>query len=402
MRRPVYLSLCESFFPDSPGGMGRVAWDCARQFRAAGYDVHMACLTDDADSEIALRQVEGVHVHTLRRPRYHALNPLRLRLTLRHLAAFVGRCAAEAGPDIVHAHSVFMGHAATVAIGGRAPLFFTVHSPVTHEQSLNWGQAGLEGWIKATFGLRSLARLERDLLRHAAVVHCLSQYTRTLLASDHGAGFEATVIPHWTDETWRSSRPRPEARALLGLPAQGPIFFSVRQMRHRYGIDTAIAAARQVAIDPGAVLVLAGSGPDARKLRALAGSDAAGGRILFTGRVSDEQLHLLYEAADYFLLPTRALECFGLIILEAYGHGLPVLATRVAAIPELVGQVSPDWLVPPDDPAAMARAMAAIVRGTLPAPSAETLVAFAHGTYGRERVFPRYLEAVDRVLARRS
>jgi glycosyltransferase involved in cell wall biosynthesis len=103
---------------------------------------------------------------------------------------------------------------------------------------------------------------------------------------------------------------------------------------------------------------------------------------------------MLYEAADYFLLPTRSLECFGLIILEAYGYGLPVLATDVAAIPELVAAVSPQMLVTPDDVEAMARAIRSAADGTLPLPDAQRLEDFAHDSFGRERVFQRYLDTI--------
>jgi glycosyltransferase involved in cell wall biosynthesis len=115
---------------------------------------------------------------------------------------------------------------------------------------------------------------------------------------------------------------------------------------------------------------------------------------MFMGRVSDDVLRMLYEAADYFLLPTRSLECFGLIILEAYGYGLPVLATDVAAIPELVAAVSPQTLVPPDDVDAIARAIRASVDGTLLLPDSQRLADFAHDSFGRERIFRRYLDAI--------
>lgn len=394
MNPPVYLSLCDTFFLDQPGGMGRVAWDCAREFSRAGYESHMLCIATDDSLEGKTRTIDGVNVLTISRPQAHPLNPFRGERVIAAVERSVAQIAREACPSVVHAHSVFMGIAGLRAIGGRAPLLFTVHSPVACEQQVNWSQQGLLGRLKSFAGLPYLRSLERRVLRDAAVRHCLSRYTTQLLQKQHGNDYGATIIPHWTDDRWRRTRSKAEARRLAGLPADGPIFLSVRQLRYRYGLDTAIRAMGVANPDRG-TFVLAGGGPDEAALRSLAARQPNAERILLKGRVSDDTLRMLYEAADAFILPTRALECFGLIILEAYGYGMPVLATDVAAIPELVGQVSPELLVPPDDVDAMASAMQSVATAAIPLPTPELLEAFAHGAYGRDSVFPRYLELLS-------
>lgn len=393
MSRPIYLSLCESFFPDHPGGMGRVAWDCAREFRSAGYEARMLCFAHDTALDNVNRTIDGVSVLTIPRPRAHALNPFRAERVIRVAQAAVSQMTRETRPSLVHAHSVFMAAAGLRALGRKVPLLFTVHSPIVHEQRINWSRQGLAGRIKAFTGMPYLRSLERQVLRAAQVRHCLSRYTTQLLREEYGTDFDATIIPHWTDDCWRRVRPQAEARRLAGLPAAGPIFLSVRQLRYRYGIDTAIKAFSKAHLDAG-TFVIAGAGPDEAALRALASQQPHPDRIMFMGRVSDDVLRMLYEAADYFLLPTRSLECFGLIILEAYGYGLPVLATDVAAIPELVAAVSPQTLVPPDDVDAIARAIRASVDGTLLLPDSQRLADFAHDSFGRERIFRRYLDAI--------
>jgi glycosyltransferase involved in cell wall biosynthesis len=286
-----------------------------------------------------------------------------------------------------------MGAAGLRALGRQVPMLFTVHSPIVHEQRVNWSQQGLVGQIKSVAGMPFLRSLEQYVLRHAHVRHCLSRYTARLLRDEYGTDFDATIIPHWTDERWRRKRPKAEARRLAGLPAEGPMFLSVRQLRYRYGIDTAIKGFGRADL-PASTFVIAGAGPDEAALRTLAAQQPHPDKIRFMGRVSDDVLRMLYEAADYFLLPTRSLECFGLIILEAYGYGLPVLATDVAAIPELVAAVSPQMLVTPDDVEAMARAIRSAADGTLPLPDAQRLEDFAHDSFGRERVFQRYLDTI--------
>ena len=72
-------------------------------------------------------------------------------------------------------------------------------------------------------------------------------------------------------------------------------------------------------------------------LRAMVKDYDLDGAVKFLGRVSEEDLPRYYQAADFFVLPTRELEGFGLVILEAMACGTPVLGTPIGAIPETVG-----------------------------------------------------------------
>jgi glycosyltransferase involved in cell wall biosynthesis len=98
------------------------------------------------------------------------------------------------------------------------------------------------------------------------------------------------------------------------------------------GVDLLLEAA------PGlkeATLVVGGDGPMRPDLEARAA--ALGVSARFTGYVKDEDLPWLYRAADVFILPTRELEGFGLVAIEAMACGTPALGTPVGAIPEVLG-----------------------------------------------------------------
>jgi glycosyltransferase involved in cell wall biosynthesis len=98
------------------------------------------------------------------------------------------------------------------------------------------------------------------------------------------------------------------------------------------GIDLLIRAAAEV---PGLQVVIGGDGPLRGELEALAKSLNVPARFL--GYVKDEDLPALYRAADLFVLPTRALEGFGLVAIEAMACGTPAMGTPVGAIPEVLG-----------------------------------------------------------------
>ncbi len=96
------------------------------------------------------------------------------------------------------------------------------------------------------------------------------------------------------------------------------------------GVDTAIAACRAAAVP----LVVAGDGPDAPRLRAL----AAGAEVRFTGRLAEEALAELRTRAGVVLLPSRWEEPCPYAALDALAAGVPVLAAATGGLPELVGE----------------------------------------------------------------
>jgi glycosyltransferase involved in cell wall biosynthesis len=80
-------------------------------------------------------------------------------------------------------------------------------------------------------------------------------------------------------------------------------------------------------------------------------------QVELTGWVPDEKVIQYYQAADLFILPTRALEGFGLVILESLACGTPVMATPVGAIPEVLAEMNLPFLFRNETPQAMAEGL---------------------------------------------
>jgi glycosyltransferase involved in cell wall biosynthesis len=110
------------------------------------------------------------------------------------------------------------------------------------------------------------------------------------------------------------------------------------------GIETAIAACRAA----GLPLVIAGDGPERARLEGLAG----GADVRFAGRVGAAELAALRADAGVALVPSRSAETFGLAAAEAMAAGVPVVASRIGALPELLADDGA--LVPAGDAAALA------------------------------------------------
>ncbi|HEY2283334.1 MAG TPA: glycosyltransferase family 4 protein [Solirubrobacteraceae bacterium] len=148
-----------------------------------------------------------------------------------------------------------------------------------------------------------------------------------------------------------SSHGGPPSREVAGSPAGAePYALVASRLAPEKGVDVAIAACRLAGI----ALVVAGEGPELPVLRELAGA----GEVRFTGRVDAAELDGLRARASVALVPSRSAETFGMAAAEAMAAGLPVAASGVGALPELLEEVS---LAPPGDAPALAEAIARVL-----------------------------------------
>jgi glycosyltransferase involved in cell wall biosynthesis len=260
-------------------------------------------------------------------------------------AAAIARLRASLAarqPDVVHAHGIRAGAFAALAIAtlrrrGRPALAVTVHNAPP-------------GGATALVVYRLL---EYICARRADIVLCASADLLTRMRARR-ARTELFEVP-------APRRPAPTAaevataRTELGAGGR-PVVLAVGRLAPQKGLDVLIdAAVRWRERDPHPRTVIAGAGPLAAALRAQ--TSRVGADVVLLGARDD--VPALLAAADVVVVPSRW-EARALIIQEAMLAGRPLVATCVGGTPELTG---PDGavLVPPEDPAAVADAVAAVL-----------------------------------------
>ncbi|GMU78162.1 MAG: glycosyl transferase [Acidimicrobiia bacterium] len=198
----------------------------------------------------------------------------------------------------------------------------------------------------------------RTYLARAAVVVALSQYNRSLLVQRIGVDREQiVVIPNAVPANeFGPATPdaRHAAREALDV-GEAPVVLFIGALVPEKGADLAVWSLREIAA---AHLVVAGSGDEAEHLERLSAA-LAPGRVHFVGTASDALS--LYQAADVVVLPSRGGDAMPAVIIEAGLCGLPVISTRIGAIPEMIVNGESGFVVSSDDLSALEAATALLV-----------------------------------------
>ena len=393
-RRLRYLGVVDHCFLDCPGGGAKVAWDMARVARDAGCEVTLLCNSTAGRSSAARERRTNIRVVRYELPAPHRWNPARgLRQIWAAAQAVRTRLAGEPW-DVVHLHSFLGGLGVLEVLGGKARIIYTAHTPVLDEALLNWTFAGQRQPHKVLFGRPLIRRLERHLLEGAQRIHVLSFFSEARLRHNHpGLTCRVEMVPHWVPRHYRRAMTRRRAREALGWPRGLPLLLTVRGLKPRTGVDVAIDAIAPLAASGACRFVVAGDGALRETFRRRAArSGASRSQLWFAGRLSDDDLMLAYQAADLFVLPTLALECFGLVILEALAMGCPVLATDAGAIPGLLKPITPGLIVPAGDAPSLRLAAEAFLDGRLAVPTEQELAGHVNGLFSRQVVEPQVLQ----------
>lgn len=310
---------------------------------------------------------------------------------------------AEARPDIVHAHSPMLTALAAGPAARAAGL------PLVYEIRAFWEDAavgngdGREGDAR----YRLTRALENHVVARADAVATICAGLGGDLVARGVDPAKLFTVPNAVDlDAFGTPSPRDAAlAATLGLEDAEVIGF-IGSFYDYEGLDDLIAAMPAlVATRPRARLLLVGGGPMEEALKAQAAASPAAGAIMFTGRVPHADVDRYYGLVDILAYPRKAMRLTDLVTplkpLEAMAQEKLVAASSVGGHRELIRDGDTGTLFPPDDPPAIAAALARLLadRSDWPARRAR-----AKAWVAAERTWSasvaNYLPVYDRLAAK--
>lgn len=230
--------------------------------------------------------------------------------------------------------------------------------------------------------------VERMLARRARAIVAITEALGRFLVERVGLPARKVHVVHYglddLPEPWGDDRP-------VDVPEGAPVLLAVARLVDQKGLDVAVAALPAVRErNHDAVLVVLGEGPLRGRLGEQAAALGVADVVLLPGRAGDVAAWL--RRADLLVHPVRW-EGFGLVLLEAMLASLPVVASRVSAVPEIVADGETGLLVRHDDPAALAEATARVLDDReLAARLGAAGLARARSEFSVERMAQRTLE----------
>jgi len=326
------LLISSTYFPPQTGGISRMM----EEICVALGPTRVSCFTGVHEAQENSPRLASIRVR--RRPAAFRGNPILRALTL---ACSVSEVLVRERPTVVQLATCEEGY-----LGLQ-----------------------LQRWFRLPFvvyahGNEILAAIDSDwdkprlALKKAACVLANSSFTAGLLRTAGVAPDAIAVIPLGCDiDKFRPRAPDPELRRkLLGNRERGPVILTVGGLVERKGHDMVIRSLPSVCQRvPHATYLIVGTGPFRERLDELAAELGVRDRIIFAGKVPDDQLPDVYAMCDVFAMPSRArlashdVEGFGLVFLEAGACAKPVVAGRSGGIEDAVVDGFTGLIVDPSD-----------------------------------------------------
>jgi glycosyltransferase involved in cell wall biosynthesis len=329
LHRP--LKVLHLIAPASFGGLERVVYALATSQLARKYDVRVVSLLDAGPREppvMAELRAAGVAVV----PLVHGPRSYRAqRRSILDLCELVQ-------PDVIHSHG-YLPDGLSAALGSRlnAIRVTTVH-----------------GFTRGGWRNRLNEWLQVQSYRRVDAVVAVSRKLATELSLSNWLRNKVRTVPNaWTP--MRSLKSRDTARREMGLTDSAFTIGWVGRISHEKGLDILIDALPRLGDVPLRVVVI-GDGSERQRLRAEAADLGLSGRVIWLGEMRDAAS--LMSGFDLLVISSRT-EGTPITLFEALHAGVPVIATNVGGIPDVVSGAEA-VLIPPDAPSALAAAIRSV------------------------------------------
>lgn len=341
------LLVTDFIFPDIKGGSGRLVLETAKALAKKGHNV--CILTQKTKQQsLDLEEIAGVKIY---RHRISYANPLAFVVS-----AF--RSSLKTFNSIIKQTSFnviifYQPLCALGIVGARSacdiPKLYHFNSSWPEEYQVKTGRRGAGFFIRRW--------LEKKVLKASYKVIVLGQFSKDkILQLYPQLNLNVEIIHPGVDiEKFKPSQDKASLRAKLGIPQDKFILFTIRRLTARMGLENLIEAMVTIREKYKNILLLVGGEGSLKEALEKRTKDLQlENYIRFLGNVEDDALPLYYQLADIFILPSKSLEGFGLVTLEALACGLIVLGTPVGETVNILRQLDESFLFKGPDSSSLA------------------------------------------------
>jgi N-acetyl-alpha-D-glucosaminyl L-malate synthase BshA len=323
----------------STGGSGIVATELAVELAGRGHDVHV--LSTDPPFRFPVGDPR-LTFHAVSTPAYPLFREPQYALSL---ATKIVQVSRKHHLDVVHAHYA-VPHAAAAYL---ARQIMAAH-PTDRVPKIITTLHGTD--ITLLGSDRSYSEIVAFSIERSDGVTAVSESLKADTYREFGQKRDIRVIPNFVNVESHRRGDRTDLRAGLA-PGGEKLVIHVSNFRPVKRVAAVIEIFKRIRAEVPAQLLMVGDGPDMSEAVGLCRKYELGSSVRFLG--DQEQVVPLLSASDLFLMPS-AQESFGLAALEAMACGVPVIASRVGGVPELVEDGVTGFLRAPEDLTGMASA----------------------------------------------
>ncbi|MED4601681.1 glycosyltransferase family 4 protein [Paenibacillus validus] len=253
----------------------------------------------------------------------------------------------------------------------RIPIVISFHGPWANERSIESHSS------VARLKVAMARKIEESVYRLGDRFIVLSQYFKDILHEEFNVPNEKIkIVPGATDvmkyKPVTDNLMKNMIREQLNIPRDSVIVLTVRRLMRRMGLVQLVEAWKEVIHTvPNGVLLIGGRGPLAEELSQKIMEYGLENHVRLLGYVPEDQITLYYQSADLFVVPTQALEGFGLITIESLASGVPVAATPIGGNKEILSAFDKRFLFDDISSGAIASGLIRLLRERNDWPSAE-------------------------------
>ncbi len=316
-------------------------------------------------------------------------------------------------PDIMHVHNIYRNVSPSVLLAARRlniPVVMTLHDfqivcPRTSlvDEDFQTCATGFRSrcWYMSCYPIRPFNRIYQGLkafklLLHRTIIrrtvnHFLSPSVCLMEWAGKSLGLSnISHLPNFVICEETSSSVCPNGKRLL----------FVGKLTEQKGVDVLLKAVAKVRpIFPDVSLRIVGDGPEEQKLKKLAADLLISEVVTFTGKLSNIQAMKEFDEALIVIIPSKYIESFGIVGIEAMSKGKVIIASNIGGLPELVDDLETGFLVRPNDPDELSAKILHVLRSssTLPEMGARARAKYER-SFSKTAYYRTLLSVYDRII----